>query len=90
MEINIESLQTREDWLRFFAKLWLEAQKMLISDDFHHLTGSWLEISQRFFAEAYPPVPLASRKDYDRWLNILIEWADQKNQYPPVEESESA
>ena len=50
---------------------------MLLSDDFHHVTGGWLEISQRFFAEAYPPVPLASRQDYDRWLNNLIEWADQ-------------
>lgn len=75
MEINIASLQTREDWLKFFAKLGLEAQKSLSSTVFEQKNEVWDEIGPRFFSEVYPPVPMVSCRDYDRWLNNLTEWA---------------
>lgn len=85
MEIDIETLRTREDWLRLFARLGLEAQKSLSSAQLHLKTPDWSEIGNNFFSKAYPPVPPASRRDYERWLINLTHWADQQKIATPGE-----
>ena len=85
MNINIKSLQTRDDWLKFFVNLGLEAQKMLSSSVFMQKSTTWHELGNQFFSTAYPPVPPVSRLDYDRWLNDLIHWACQLKSKTPGE-----
>ena len=66
------ALRNGEDWLHQLVKIGEKAKKELLRRK-SSAEITWGNIAERFFSEAFPPVPHASRQSYQRWLELLEE-----------------
>lgn len=76
MNIDLNAMNSREDWLKLFALLGKEACKILSSATPDVL--SWHDLESRFLEAAFPPVPTASRIDYHRWIIQLQQFVKEE------------
>ena len=81
MNINLNAMKSREDWLRLFAMLGEEACKILSATAPDVL--SWHNLESKFFENAFPPVPASSRIDYKRWMQQIKEFAAEEGLEEP-------
>ena len=82
--MDFTQLHDRDSILRFLVKLGNFAGNELQKTE-RCPAVEWNTLLERFFTLANPPVPDASRRDYERWLNELIRWAEQHQINEPAQ-----
>jgi len=82
MEINLDTLQTPDDFLSFLITIGEKAKTLRQMRSTFGI--DWAELRQYFFENAYPPPSVTSRVDHERWLSSLQSWAERSQIVSPA------